>query len=455
MGLLLCITTMTARKRAVTRDAYICRLTLSDKAGTSYSTERPREFLSRKAVDRRQRQGLATDSTDLPVSEAYLSILRADTLSIRGVSKWNNTVLVSTADTNSTKATVSKYNFVTACEVVYDDGLRTEELEKPETYGYHTTFNKWDTIRSTPYGSAASQIDMLGGKTLHDAGYNALDITIAVLDGGFFNADNIPSISDIRIAGVRNFVFSNSKDVYTATDHGTRVLSVMGTFARNVYIGTAPAAKYYLLRCEDSASEQPIEEDWWAMAVEYADSIGADIINSSVGYSQYDRHRGDHRLRNLDGRSTLISRTAAMAADKGMIVVCSAGNNGMTPWKKLNFPADADNVLTVGAVTAEGMAAPFSSVGPSQDGRVKPDVMALGSPTTVISGRGTVIQDMGTSFATPIITGLVACLWQALPDKTAKEIIDLVRQSGSNCDAPDNVFGYGIPDFGKAWKMAY
>jgi subtilisin family serine protease len=220
-----------------------------------------------------------------------------------------------------------------------------------------------------------------------------------------------------------------------------------------ILVGTAPEARYWLLRCEDQQTEQPVEEDYWTIAAEFADSAGVDIISSSLGYNEYDEGRGSYRLRDLDGQTALISRTASMLAQKGIILVNSAGNLGMGPWKKITFPADANDILTVGAVNIDRKNAPFCGVGPTQDGRVKPDVLALGSPASLISGRGTVIRDMGTSFSTPIVAGLVACLWQALPNKTAKEIINLVRQTSSQYQEPDNIYGYGLPNFWRAYMI--
>jgi len=222
-----------------------------------------------------------------------------------------------------------------------------------------------------------------------------------------------------------------------------------------VLVGTAPDARYWLLRCEDQQSEQPVEEDYWAMAAEFADSLGADIISSSLGYNDYDDFPGYYHQRDLDGHTALISHTASMLAQKGIILVNSAGNSGMGPWKKIAFPADADNILTVGALNTEKKNAPFSGVGPTQDGRVKPDVMALGSPTALISGRGTIVRDMGTSFSTPVVAGLVACLWQALPQKTALEMINLVRESSNGYQQPDNIYGYGIPNFWRAYMIGH
>ena len=219
-----------------------------------------------------------------------------------------------------------------------------------------------------------------------------------------------------------------------------------------VLIGTAPEARYWLLRCEDQQTEQPVEEDYWAMAAEFADSVGVDIINSSLGYNEYDMP-GYYHQRDLDGQTSLISKTASLLARKGMILVNSSGNSGMGPWKKISFPADAIDILTVGAVNIDKKNAPFSGVGPTQDGRVKPDVMALGSPASLISGRGTIIRDMGTSFSTPVVCGLMACLWQALRNKTAEEMIELIRQTSSNYFHPDNIYGYGVPNFWRAYQI--
>lgn len=434
----------------------IYRVTLRDKQGTPFSPDRPREFLSRKAVERRRRQGLAVDSTDLPVSPVYLRMLADGGVRVLCTSRWQNSALVYTPDT-ALMAPLRRLACVRECRRVWQspDSVSREQHDMR----YSETFNKWDTIASSAYGAAEEQIRTLNGIRLHEEGYDGRGMTIAVLDGGFLNADRIPALSAIDVRGVRDFVCTaddggdgkkGARRPLRDTDHGTKVLSAMGTRAPHVYIGTAPGAAYWLLRCEDRQTEQPVEEDYWTMAAEFADSAGVDIINSSLGYNEFDNHIGDHRIGELDGRSAFISRSASMLADKGIVLVCSAGNSGMGQWKKITFPADATDILTVGAVTPQLCNAPFCGVGPTQDGRVKPDVMAPGSPASVISGRGAVVQDMGTSFATPIVCGLVACLWQARPWLTAREIIEAVRRSADNHAAPDNIFGYGIPDFGRA-----
>lgn len=426
-----------------TRDG-LFRLTLSDKRGTAFSLSHPQKFLSRKAIERRERQGLPLDSTDLPVSAHYLKAIRKTGAHVVGTSKWLNSVLVSCPD-GGVESDLQNLPFVTGFEQVWqapDTVLRPLRHKRVQT-----TFNPWDSIPASHYAAAASQTEALGGHTLHARGFTGRGITIAVLDGGFENVDRIKAFRQTNLLGAHDFVYPPSPNIYRETDHGTKVLSLMGAWPPHVFVGTAPDAAYWLLRCEDQQTEQPVEEDYWVMAAEFADSVGADIINSSLGYTAFDHHVGDHRYEEMDGHTAFISRAASMLASKGIVLVNSAGNNGMGPWKKLSFPADADNILTVGAVTPTLSNAPFCSVGPTQDGRIKPDVMAVGSPAWLISGRGSLIQDMGTSFAAPMVSGLVACLWQAYPNKTALEIIDMVRQSGSNHTTPNTIFGYGIPDF--------
>ena len=291
------------------------------------------------------------------------------------------------------------------------------------------------------------------GQRLHNLGHKGKGMTIAVLDGGFMNCDVISAFRHANIIGAKDFVYPRSSHFYQETDHGTKVLSAMAANEPEVMVGTAPEARYWLLRCEDQQTEQPVEEDYWAMAAEFADSVGADIISSSLGYNDYDNLPNYYHQHDLDGHTALISRTASMLAQKGIILVNSAGNSGMGPWKKITFPSDANNILTVGALNTDGKNAPFSGVGPTQDGRVKPDVMALGSPASLISGRGFIVRDMGTSFSTPIVAGLVACLWQAFPQKTALEIISLVRQTSNGYEKPDNIYGYGIPNFWRAYMI--
>lgn len=442
---------VSAKKKADAPTLYIYRYMLMDKAGTRYSVEKPEKFLSRKAIERRRKQGLSVNETDLPVSEKYIRQFRVMGAEVIGTSRWQNSVLVRSADTLLLQQ-LGRLSCVSESRCVW---ISPEKPDKPHNgeeddikWNLRRPFNEWDSVKNDPYGCANHQIDMLNGRRLHEAGFRGNGMTIAILDGGFQNYDQIPALQHAKVVGTRNFVADVGH--FHDIDHGTKVFSAMAAYVPEVIIGTAPDASYWLLRSEDNASEQAVEEDYWTMAAEFADSVGADVINSSLGYYEYDKGRGDYRLRDLDGQTSFVSRSASMLAQKGIILCNSAGNSGMGSWKKIGVPADARDILTVGAVNEEGKIASFSSVGPSQDGRMKPDVVAQGSPATLISGHGAISHDMGTSFSTPVTCGLVACLWQSLTEKTAYEIMELVRQSGDRHDAPDNIFGYGVPDFWKA-----
>ena len=440
---------------------FIWRYTLKDKQGSAYTIEHPNRWLSRKAIERRKRQALPLDSTDLPVSTRYLKLFektsddvikinrKSSEYAIIGTSRWNNTILVRSNDTTLFKRLAS-LDCVRKAEEVW---ISPDSISRLVQTKAHSTFNPWDSVKAEPYGNGYEQITMLFGQRLHNIGHKGKGMTIAVLDGGFQNCDVIPAFQHANIIGAKDFVYPQSHFFYQETDHGTKVLSAMAANEPEVLVGTAPDARYWLLRCEDQQTEQPVEEDYWAMAAEFADSAGVDIISSSLGYNEYDNLPNYYHQHDLDGHTSLISHTASMLAKKGIILINSAGNSGMGPWKKVTFPADADDILTVGALNAEGKNAPFSGVGPTQDGRVKPDVMALGSPTALISGRGTIVRDMGTSFSAPIIAGLVACLWQAFPQKTALEIIRLVRQTSNGYEKPDNIYGYGTPNFWRAYMI--
>lgn len=435
---------------------FIYRYTLRDKAATTHSLDRPQHYLSRRSIERRERQGLNTDSTDLPVPRRYVRQFEVDGAYIVGTSRWHNTVLVRSCDSLLLES-LSHMAIVkeSRCVFITPDSIEKKPEVKPIV---HNDFNKWDSVKNDPLGMARPQIEMLRGDSLHEAGFRGQGMMIAILDGGFQNYDRIPALRKIRIAGVRDFLPSYRERAGAGMgihqiDHGTKVFSALAAQAPEVMMGTAPDATYWLLRCEDPITEQPVEEDYWTMAAEMADSAGVDIINSSLGYYKYDNDLCPYRLQDLDGQKSFISRTASMLARKGMVLCNSAGNSGMGQWKKIGVPADATDILTVGAINRERRIATFCSIGPTQDGRVKPDVVAQGAPAALISGRGTLMHDMGTSFSTPIVCGLVACLWQAHRDMTALEIIDLVRRCSDQYSEPTNIYGYGIPDFWRAHQM--
>ena len=432
--------------------AFIYRVYLADKQGTTGSLDHPSRYLSRRSLERRKRQRLAVDSTDLPVSARYLRLLHTDYSNIVGQSRWQNTVLVRVRDTMQIQR-IARLPFVKQTRLVWQspDSITPSAVKTK----YHEHFEERDSLNSDPYGTTAHQIRSLQGHRLHDMGLYGEAMMIAVLDGGFKNVDKIPAFRSIDIRGCHDFVYPASPSIFAETDHGTKVLSTMAIQSPHYYIGTAPKASYWLLRSEDQQTEQEVEEDYWTMAAEFADSVGCDLINSSLGYTEYDYPWMNHSLWQLDGQTAFASRSASMLASKGIILVNSAGNSGMGTWKKIGVPADADHILTVGAVLSEEphKIAPFCSVGPTQDNRIKPDVVAIGAPASLINGRGVIREDMGTSFSTPIVCGLMACLWQALRDKTAEQMIDLVRESSHNYFHPDNIYGYGMPDFWQAYQI--
>lgn len=425
------------------------RLYLKDKDldHTPFSVNRPSEFLSQRSIDRRKRQGIPVDLTDLPVAPAYEKQVTEAGIEIVGKSKWNNTLLIRIHKDKELRK-LEGLEFITKRKKVFQ---APDSVSQRMRSNVRNGLNEWSQGDEF-YGAADAQLKSLNGKKLHENGYRGKGMMIAVFDGGFMNADKIPALHKIKLAGVKDFVVPESKSVFGEMEHGTMVLSTMAANAPDFYVGVAPEAQYLLIRCEDERTESLAEEDYWASAAEYADSCGVDVINSSLGYHGFDDSSMNHHYYEQDGNTALISRTASMCADKGIVCVNSAGNDGMGSWKKINFPADAKDILTVGSINEHGMNAAFSAVGPTADGRIKPDVMAFGSPTCVITGRGSIINDNGTSFSSPLVAGMVACLWQALPGKTAKQIIKLVKLAGDNQQHPDNVFGYGVPDFWKAYQ---
>ena len=418
------------------------RISLKDKAATDYSLQKPEMYLSKKSIERRKRQGLEIDSTDLPVCKKYVDAIRKKGVHVLVTGKWDNFVTVSCND-SMLIAEIAGLPFVRSTERVWR-GVAKRASERD------SLINK--PLRTDSlYGPAITQIKMSHADRLHEAGFKGQGMTIAVIDAGFHNVDKIEAMKNINILGTRDFV-NPEADIYAESSHGMSVLSCMAMNQPNVMIGTAPEASYWLLRSEDEYSENLVEQDYWAAAIEFADSVGVDLVNTSLGYYSFDDPTKNYRYRDLNGHYALMSREAAKAADKGIVVVCSAGNSGSGSWKKITPPGDAENVITVGAVNKYGVLAPFSSVGNTADGRVKPDVVAVGLGPDVMGTDGNLRHANGTSFSSPIMCGMVACLWQACPELTAKEIIELVRRSGDRAVFPDNIYGYGIPDLWKAYQ---
>ena len=429
------------------QDTLKYRISLKDKAATEYSLKKPEKYLSAKAIERRRKQNLPIDSTDLPVCRKYIDEIRKQGVKIVVTGKWDNFVTVSCNDTTLIDR-IAALPFV----------LSTEKVWISPGAGKPSMATERDSVLNQPtihpdsiYGRAITQIQMSNGDKLHEAGFKGQGMTIAVIDAGFHNVDKITAMQNIRILGTKDFV-NQQADIFAESSHGMSVLSCIGMNRPDIMTGTAPEASFWLLRSEDEYSEHLVEQDYWSAAVEFADSVGVDVINTSLGYYSFDDKSKNYKYRDLDGRHALMSRQASHIADKGMILVCSAGNSGVGSWKKITPPGDADNVLTVGAIDKRAVLATFSSVGNTADHRVKPDVVAVGVGSDVIRTDGNQGRANGTSFSSPIMCGMVTCLWQACPTLTAKEVIELVRRSGDRAGFPDNIYGYGVPDMWKAYN---
>ena len=425
---------------------YKYRVSLKDKEGTSYSVDKPQEFLSERALERRNRQGISVDESDLPVSKAYVKKLLKTGARLVTSSKWNNTVVLEVEDTLLMNK-VADMPFVTGVKKVWMSPDSIPARNKDRKKSVKNEIEKTGNY----YGEALQQIAIHGGDSLHSAGFSGKGMHVAVIDAGFYNVDAIKLFEKMDLLGTRDFVNPNS-DIYAENGHGMMVLSCMAANAKDAFVGTAPDASFWLLRSEDADTEQPVEEDYWAAAIEFADSVGVDVVNTSLGYHEFDEGYAPYRYRDLDGHYSLMSHSASLAADKGVVVVCSAGNSGRGSWKKMTPPGDSENVITVGALTKDLVNAEFSSIGHTSDGRVKPDAMAIGVQSVVSGRNGNVSKGNGTSFASPIMCGIVACFWQACPWLTAKDVVKAVQQAGDRVDFPDNIYGYGIPNLWKAYQ---
>jgi serine protease AprX len=448
---ILYIVLLTTTLSAYSQDRYIVKFT--DKNNSPYSLSSPLQFLSQRAIDRRINHNISLTITDLPVNPNYIQGVINTGANVLNVSKWNNAVIIETTSTSVLNAInqlsyVSNYSNVG--KVVLNPINPTNKFSK-ESYA---PYNKNQSLRTASYnyGQAANQINMIGLSNLHNAGFDGTGMIIAVIDAGFYDAPNMICFDSLfqqnRIISTWDFV-DHENDVYDDNYHGAAVLSCMASNVDNELIGTAPKAEYILLRSEDAATENIIEEYNWSAAAEYADSAGADVINSSLGYTRFDDPIQDHEYADLDGNTCPVTIAADMAASKGILVVNSAGNEGNSSWNYISAPADGDSVLAAGAVDDLGIYASFSGNGPSADGRIKPDVADLGQGTslyTAFSGN-MVTTGNGTSFSGPILAGAAACLWQAWPQRNNMQIIDFIQRSSSQFQFPDTLIGYGIPNF--------
>lgn len=423
----------------------------SDKPDAAFYLSNPLEMLSQRALDRRAAQGITLDELDVPVAAAYIEGISQPGITVMAVSKWLNAAHV--------RGEVAEITALSSLSFVSSVDFADNSLDGPDQRlsAPRPDFRQQNVQADFPYGGSSNQIQMLNGHLLHQQDFTGSGLQIAVIDNGFPGVDTAPPFSRLHenglILGGYDFVH-DSPDFYMGGSHGTVVLSTMGGYQENSLVGTAPDASYYLFVSEDTAQENPVEESWWAEAAEMADSLGVDIISSSLGYRPFDNPNYNYSYQDMDGQTTFISRAAEIAFSRGMIVVVSAGNSGNSSDPHIWAPSDAAHVLSIGAVDESENYAAFSSTGPSADGRIKPDVVARGVMATVSGVDGTIYGLSGTSFSAPITAGMIACLWQALPGFSNQEIIDLVKQSSDQYSNPDAFKGYGVPDFYMALQTA-
>ena len=425
-------------------------ITFTDKNNTPYSINKPEEFLSSRAILRRKKQNIPVTTTDLPVDPAYVDSLQKLGITVKYTSKWLNGCIAFSSD-KLLMDTLDKYSFVKEVDLTYISSSTSKAKLEEERFGKKATEEEY------VYGKAFDQINTVNGIALHDKEYLGKGMIIAIIDAGFYGVDQLPAFDHLwengQILGTKDFV-NPSSNIFLEHQHGMNVLSIIGGKIDGTFMGTAPEADFWLLRTEDAGSEYPIEADYWICAAEFADSAGVDIINTSLGYNEFDDSSLNYTYSQLDGNTVRISKAADIASATGMIVVTSAGNEGNKSWHYITAPADAIGVITVGAITSDSIKASFSSFGPTADGRIKPDLTAMGVSNAIQLTSGGIGTGSGTSFSAPVITGLMACLWQSMKDMTAKNMKDLILESCNHYSSPDNSMGYGIPDFKTAYHTS-
>jgi len=433
--------------QAQIQDAWIY---FSDKENVEASINNPISILTQEALDRKALHSVVIDARDVPVTEAYIQeVKNSPGITYWAKSKWMNCVYV--------QGTVNDLEALLDLPYVVGIEYADKDLNFPNPQPVSDKFKVLIDPQSRVeynYGAAANQIEMISGDYLHQQEFTGEGMIIAVMDSGFPNFTSNPGFAHIvdngRLLGTFDF-YSRTTDVTGTGSHGIQTTSDIGGYLDNQFAGTAPDASFYLFRTEYGPSENPREEAWWVEALERADSLGVDVVNTSLGYQAYDNANYDHSYEDLDGVTTFAARGANLAYEKGMVLVTSAGNQGNS-FGTVATPADAIGLLAVGAVNNLGNYVSFSSRGPTVDGRIKPDVMAKGQSAAVISSSGDVDFSNGTSFSSPIMAGAVSCLWQAFPETTNAELMQVVRESAHLFNNPTDQMGYGIPNFELAFN---
>ena len=410
-----------------------------DKAGTTYSVSQPAQFLSAKSIARRSKQQIAITQEDLPVNASYIAQVKATVAKTFFSSRWMNCLLIET--TEVIRQQIDGLSFVDRTLFAAPG----QKLLNGRT-GNHKRLKDSDAPSVTNV-----QLNMLDLDDMQDAGYKGEGITIAVFDGGFDGVNLATPFAHLFTEGRITYTYDlvrNTPNVYGFDNHGTNVLSTMAAYVPDSFVGGSYKATYQLFVTEDSGSEYRVEEFNWLFAAEKADSAGVDVITSSLGYNTFDDSSMNYTVAQLNGSTAIVSQAAKIALTKGMVIVTSAGNEGNNSWKYVTSPADVKGVLAAGGVTSNETHSAFSSIGPTADNRIKPDVVALGSGVSIVTPSGAYGTSQGTSFAAPLIASLAAGVWQAFPQLTSYEVYDVIIRSADQAASPDNLKGYGVPHFG-------
>ncbi|GAC1388483.1 MAG: S8 family serine peptidase [Ginsengibacter sp.] len=432
---------------------------LKDKNGSSFNINDPSQFLSQRAIARRQKQNIPIDIIDLPVVSRYLdSIQSAGTVTILNLSKWLNQVCILTTDALALKK-INSFSFVINTQPLKRVLRSNEPIDKKDPI--------INSIGGSPkkelgnyydYGNSFNQIHIHEGEYIHNQGFHGEGMVIGIIDAGFYHYLSNRAFDSVRNHNriIETYDFVNNKTSVNEEDaHGMNCFSIIASNIPGTLVGSCPSASFLLYKSEDVNSEYPVEEQNWVAAAERADSAGVDVLSTSLGYTTFDNSIFDHTYQQMNGKSTIIARANAIAARKGIISIVAAGNEGNTTWHYISTPADADSILAVGAVSVNGIPGTFSSYGFSSDGRVKPDVASIGVGAAIVGVGGTGIYGNGTSYSAPNITGLTTGLWQAFPEFSNIEVLDAIKKSSSIYNMPDNRIGYGIPNFHIAFTILH
>lgn len=422
---------------------YYFYVQFANKKNSPYSLTKPSDYLSARAIERRVQHAIGVDSSDLPINPSYLSQVENLGIHVHNRSKWMNGATVLLSDSSKMNLVrvlpfVKWVKYSGKVDLAASGSLKRAKMLEP----------------IADYGSAVAQINQMNGKYLHDLGYRGKGIVIGVLDAGFFNVNKNPAFDSLnlqgRLLGTKDFVNPNS-NIYAEDAHGADVMSILSGNLPGSFIGTAPDASYWLIRTENVLTEYLVETDFWCSGIEFADSVGVDVVNSSLGYTKFNDPIMDYSYADMNGEVSRASRCATLAAKKGIIVCNSAGNEGNKTWHYIGAPGDAKGIITVGGVDNAGASSVFSSFGPSSDNRVKPEVCSMGTSTALLSTKGLPVVGDGTSYAAPIMAGMMTCFLQAARSINAPSSTDVllktIYESASNYDRPTAQLGYGIPDF--------